>query len=92
MRVWGGLTLTHRWCRKEVSRLWLTPASQKLEGGREVPALIFLLTGARQAGDCSSWGLLLLGTAPAHWQATLPSMDLNSLCWVPSLPCPPQPP
>lgn len=45
--------------RKEVSRLWLTPLPGA--GGREVPALIFLFTGAGHRR------LLFLGTSHAHW-------------------------
>lgn len=57
MWVWGGLTLTHRWCRKEVSRLWLTPAPRSWREGGACSHFLphWSKTGRR---------LLLLGTAP----------------------------
>lgn len=45
--------------RKGVSRLWLTPIPEA--GGREVPALIFLLTGAGHRR------LPFVGIAHARW-------------------------
>lgn len=65
MWVWGGLTLSYPQTVAERKFLSLFTISHPLEaggreGGREVPAVIFLLTGARHEGDCCpSWGLLV---------------------------------
>lgn len=65
MWVWGGLTLSYPQtvAERKFLSLLIIPHSPEA-GGREVPTLIFLLTGARHApcGDCSC------------------PLDLNSLC------------
>lgn len=52
-----------------------------------MPAFIFLLTGARHAGDCPLWGLLM----PIGKQLCPLWTSTPSLCEVPSFPCPAQP-
>lgn len=63
MWVWGGLILSYPQTVAERKFLFvhhLPPPRSWREGGREVPAVIFLLTGARHEGDCCpSWGLLV---------------------------------
>jgi len=61
MWVWGGLTLSYPQTVAERKFLsWGGGGGGGREGGREVPAVIFLLTGARhEGGCCPSWGLLV---------------------------------